>query len=60
MSGASVFVAGEVLEFEGQGFNHYDDCFDYWFHSQNDGQTKTWSLRGDQSVGIWRELFEVA
>ncbi len=64
MTGPSVFVADEVLRFEMDGFSHYDDCDVYQFHSQTDGQKKTWwRYCGDPRLPLrpedeWQNYFE--
>ena len=63
MSGPTVFVAGETLAYEDDFFSHYDYAFVYQFHSQTDGQKKTWWLfQADLDEGKpeadWRQFFE--
>jgi hypothetical protein len=64
MSGATtVFVEGETLAYEDDFFSHYDDAFVYQFHSQTDGQTKSWWLFQDwlkegKSDADWQQFFE--
>lgn len=58
MSGLSVFIRGEVLCFESDGYSHYDNVFGYTFLSETDGQTKYWLLQPDEPSDLWRTLFE--
>jgi hypothetical protein len=58
MKGASTFIANEILVFELDGYSHYDDCFAYQFHSQTDGQTKTWVVFNNESAECWQQYFD--
>jgi len=63
MSGPTVFVAGETLRFELDYFGHWDDANVYQFHSETDGQTKTWwlflGLSPNDPSTDWRQHFEL-
>jgi hypothetical protein len=56
-SGASSFVAGEVLTFERDGYSYYDSSFAYEFRGA-DGTLKTWWLHDYKPAGSWVDFFE--
>ncbi len=58
MSGPATFIADEVLVFELGSYGTYDDCFAYSFHSQTDGQLKSWFVFRNMSAESWPEFFE--
>ncbi len=58
MSGDSTFLYDEILIFESDGYSRYDDCFIYTFHSQTDGQKKSWWLGYGEPSTAWLDFFE--
>jgi len=58
MSGASTFIAGEVIVFEADGYSFYDNSFTYEFYSKRDREKKIWWLHESKPANSWEELFE--
>lgn len=58
MSGTSTFLQDEILKFVMDSYSRYDDCFLYTFHSETNGDEKSWWLKFGDPASTWRDYFE--
>ena len=52
------FPAGEILVYKSEGYSIYDGATAYFFETMSDQQSRTWAVRDDEDLEVWRTLFE--